>query len=516
MATTAADVVLDELTEITPLTQHGKSWMTVCIDPLHDFEVANVQGFPDGSGSRSVVQRIRQTVNISKPAGLNTGPWDAHLIQFPHVNAVQYSKGYTLQRVTLGGINRGDNPVFFSVGNINPSGSVGGVCVYANNVNDNKNNPFDNTVGAPLLAACTTLSPDATFLKGNYRVISQGYEVSSVGPALYRSGSVTCWRQPSASTPDSLTYQMKNVALTGADVVVGVAPVVAYEYPPNSIAQAALIPNSKTWLAEDGVYQPSILNTDGLFSINSQDQGFVYRGADVIGNANLQYSIASFFSGSNVTIPGNSGSSSYFGLNTTSAFPFSHSGAYFSGLNENDVLCVTAIWYIERFPGANQSDLQTLASPSAVYDPTAFEMYSRMTEVMPVAMKFNANGFGDWFKDAIAIVTDTVAPVLSAMPGPLGAVAKGITAASKVVKTLTGSNDSPSPNTNNLESTDVPAQQAINELEKATKMNKTPASLPRSSGAPVQKTMRKIEKKENKLLKKIGKTTKTLKKKNRL
>ncbi len=505
MSTTAADAVLEEIAEVTAVTPNGLAWVTIAVDPLHDEDVPNLTGFPDGANGRSNVQEVRQTVTINKPTtGLNAGAWDLHIIAFPHITKTEYFRGWAIQRaVAAGGNTAGDTPVFIA-DNIPTTGqyvTIGGVSCYANNVNDNKSNPFDNLTSIQQQNLVTNITPDVTFLAGNFRMIGCGYEVSSTGPELYKSGSVTCWRQPVASSPDSTVANLKTVSAAGTDVSSYTAPIVTYDFPPSNVLEASRIPNSKTWPAKEGVYQPMTLCTDALFSMNSIDTCVGYRGSTNSSVSTLQNAVFSAIGAGSVTVPGRSGATNYGNFQTTTPFPFGHCGSYFSGLNENDVLTITVIWYIERIPSDNQPDLLSLATPQAPYDPHAFEMYCKMIQHMPVAMPFRSNGFGDWFKDAVGTVVDTLGPVMSMVPGPVGNVAKAVTAASKLVKSFDDTNASPSPDNLNRNATEATAEEAIKEMEKVKR--NTDATLPRPSVAQVVK---KEKKKINKDINKIKKT----------
>jgi len=131
--------------------------------------------------------------------------------------------------------------------------------------------------------------------------------------------------------------------------------------------------------------------------------------------------------------------------NTVKKSPFNHSGAFFTGLSKQDVLVINAVWYIERFPTVEQTDLMLLSYPTPPIDRVALDVYSYLAGVMPVGMYQRANGFGDWFKDAVNVVTDIVAPMASVLPGPVGAVGKAVTAGGGIAKKFFGAKPESAP-----------------------------------------------------------------------
>jgi len=105
-------------------------------------------------------------------------------------------------------------------------------------------------------------------------------------------------------------------------------------------------------------------------------------------------------------------------------------GAYFTGLNQNDVLTVNYNIYIERFPALSDLNLIVLATPSPAYDAVAMQVYSDVSRRMPTGVPQAENGLGDWFKGIISTVADVAGTILPMIPHPKaqigGAIAGGI------------------------------------------------------------------------------------------
>lgn len=123
---------------------------------------------------------------------------------------------------------------------------------------------------------------------------------------------------------------------------------------------------------------------------------------------------------------------------------FNHSGAYFTGLSPTTTLQLNAIYYIERFPSQQESDLVVLARHSCREDKIAMELYAQIIREMPVGVPQRMNGLGEWFADAVSSASDFIAPVLSAIPIPQAQVAAmAVKSAGGIAKAIMGKKEAP-------------------------------------------------------------------------
>jgi len=128
----------------------------------------------------------------------------------------------------------------------------------------------------------------------------------------------------------------------------------------------------------------------------------------------------------------------------TNLTKFNHAGVYFSGLSPTSTLQLNAIYVIERFPTALDTDLVVLAKPSCRSDMAAIDLYSEVIRMMPTGVPQKMNGLGEWFSDAVSAASDFLSPVLSAIPHPAAqAVSMGLKAGKSITKTLMGKADPP-------------------------------------------------------------------------
>jgi len=194
--------------------------------------------------------------------------------------------------------------------------------------------------------------------------------------------------------------------------------------PPALLSEALLLDGSKQWKAKEGCYVVSTLNSDELpagansvnpimhKSVNDTTTTYPWLVQIPHGGGNSAYTQLPF------TISPTSYTISLLSAGNAQFQSFNHSGAFFSGLSNTTTLTVNAIYYIERFPSQQDSDLVVLARQSCRDDPIARELYSEIIREMPVGVPQRMNGLGEWFGDAVSSAMDFIAPVASAIPLP--------------------------------------------------------------------------------------------------
>jgi hypothetical protein len=226
---TRGERILTKLVEAKLLTPAGHDFLISALDPFHDSQLENLQGWPDLETASSVIRCIKQSINLAVAAG--TGNWDCHVVFFPWLNPILLA--------TLG---RGSTNTYIGV---NP-GFIGGGLV-----------AFQVPTGAALDMTTNPII-GALYLPDNYsagtsRATGVGFEVSNTTAPLYRQGQVTVYRnsEPSKST-EVRTY---HATATGAPPgSIGVNGNYDMKCQPLSQANAMLIPGSRQWLAEKGIY----------------------------------------------------------------------------------------------------------------------------------------------------------------------------------------------------------------------------------------------------------------------
>jgi len=446
MSTARADRVFAKLQNELGLSPDGKAWLTAVLDPFHDEAIPNLNGLPDGSNSRSCVQIVRSSKQISCPASVTSGTWDCHVVSYPFFGAqALYASELTLTPGFWAVGANGDD-LNYAVAKLgSPTLGLGGVVAYSNATSTAKCGP-DSTAGT------VAQNLNNSFMKGSYRIIAKAYEIMATGPDLYQSGSVASYRLPVPSTQDSVPV-LTQVVDGAIGTVIGSAspPTKVYDMIPETYSEINLIPDTKTWKAKQGVYIVDNMNAESFDSYSTIDSAIAYvdRSISIPGDSSTTWNNAWIANiGQNELTPPTMGAPVTYPLVVTAGVSnFHHSGAYFTGLNLQDTLTINCIWYVERFPSTKESDLIVLARPTPLRDDIALKIYSHCLESMPVAMPFDSNFLGGWFDDIVSTVSDFVSPVASAigdvLPGGLGMLAKGIGVLTKKEKKKIAVNEAP-------------------------------------------------------------------------
>jgi len=404
MAKQNADQYLETLKKQNYLSQSGKEWLKVALDPFHDSDTF-CDGYPDIEVAASIVQVVKQTISISVPSSLAGANWDCNIISFPTETA---GLGTTTTATIKGNT--------LTVGTIGSNPSLAGVTAIA------------SAAGVPISLDTTSIVagqivvPDS-FLQGSARVIAKGFEAVNTTSELNVQGQVIAYRSPvSATAGQAWQIQDPGGGFPGS----GVATVREINTPPVSAKQAMLLAGSRQWHAKEGGYCVNTLNT---LNLNTEGETFHIPMLAADATEGAEDSIG--------TIPTlQSDGSTFIGPSMVYTDDFNISGLYFTGLSPQSTLAITSVVYIERFPDYQEADLTVLARPSPGVDMRALQCYSTAISTLPPGVMVKENGLGDWFASAVSKVSDFVAPALAMIPHPLAQVAsRGVAAAGSMART---------------------------------------------------------------------------------
>lgn len=70
---------LDALTDMKKITPDGKEWITLALDPFHDYN-KQIAGYPDADASQTVVSCFQYQADLVAPGAVN---WDCHIYNAP-------------------------------------------------------------------------------------------------------------------------------------------------------------------------------------------------------------------------------------------------------------------------------------------------------------------------------------------------------------------------------------------------------------------------------------------------
>ncbi len=387
-----SEQMLDQLERSGQLSREGRNWLISAVDPFHD-TLVKPEGYPDLVTGASVVQMVKQQIQISCPASITSGTWDCQIFNLPWLDDNAAVKG-TFTNTADTTLYNGNATQF-----ANPLGGL--VCAVA---------PTTGTLDFTNATALSAISVPESYWVGPSRVISMGFEVTNTTSELYQQGSVTVFRipQPSRGTRHS------HIVMSGTQGTPGtLTGSIAAEWrvkPPGSLADAQLLPGSRVWHAKEGAYVVCTQSGEGL--------------RDPIAEPILPIMINPADLGPGVVAPPYATVGSWLGTTApckpalVAIHDYNLSGAWFSGLSLQTTLTVAFNVLIERFPSQGQRDLVTLATPSPSYDPLALELYSRMIDRMPVGVMVQENGLGDWFAGTVAEAAPFIQNMLSSIPHP--------------------------------------------------------------------------------------------------
>jgi len=407
---------LDKLCKERLITPEGCDWLKSALDPFHDFQLDNLKGYPDISTEPTVVVKVRQSKTISAPAALAEGEtWDCHIVLSP-VDYAQPGSGKesTIRAVYArpgmfdragdveyiipehGGsplVSRMDGLLINSVPSDGPGDTnmtfTPGHCLVDPDV--------DSAHELQGIHLDDFVDFDATDL-GVYRLVYSGFEVVNTTAQISKQGSVTVYEYGNS-------YEMaaKNEDFTdpAERIQFATAPNTWFRCPPNTLAEAKIMPGAHTWAAQDGCYNTAKFQTDNPFQSVTQRNFVLSQNNPVAGKGSgylypspsAEDAIFGSFASCNSAgqpIPNNSFPTTHFSrMNTT--------GAYFTGLSSSTTLFVTWRVGIERLPAANRPMFLALSQPSATYDPNALVLYNLVANALPPGCPQGYNDMGKWF-----------------------------------------------------------------------------------------------------------------------
>jgi len=452
--------VLDKIGAKLGLTPSGKEWIIAAVDPYHDTPV-NCCGYPDNNEAASVLQVVKVSTALVVPTAAGSGNWDCHIHQFPWMEGGN-GAGCNWSNTTNGNQITGNGTLLFGNSIVTPTPVGDSTTRWGGMVVDSVasgSNTFQYVeTGTSIAPFQTQLAP---YLTGEYRIVGMGFEVINTTAELNVQGLVTVYRQPvsnldSAKSVLALTGPILTSGGTVASQNIGYPDVLVTNTPPATPGEALLLDGSKQWKAKDGCYvvstfnssenPPGVNNTSPVLHMSSADPTLSTGISWIYVKPVVNVPVA--FQGPTITgNPADTPTTFNFSFLPTGGVwfqPFNGSGAIFSGLSNSTTLQLNAIYYIERFPTQQDTDLVVLARESCRGDNIALDLYSEIVKEMPVGVPQRMNGMGEWFADAVSSAADFISPVLSAIPLPMAqTIGSGLKMAGGIAKSLGSKKEAP-------------------------------------------------------------------------
>jgi len=434
------------------ITDEGCDWLKFALDPFHDLQLDNLKGYPDVNTEPTVIVKIRQAAEISAPAGLAAGSnWDCHIalspIDWAKPNGNVYytvpnppTPGYNCAGTILPQGVDGPNPL--PAGYIQAIGGTDGSSVTSridglmiNSVPAGLSKGGDMTytpghcppeAGGGYAMQNIVLDNYLDFAStdlGVYRIVYSGFEVVNTTAQIYKQGAVTVYEYGHSYETSQIAGPFDGIATSPVTGTNESFASNTFRSPPNTIAEAKIMPGSHTWPAQDGCYCTGKFLGDNPFQAatmrnyvlqQNQESADIDSGYNATASGNTVGSFVSpgMVGDLQVRVAGPAVGNSKAGYNAAPATHFSRmstAGAYFTGLSPQTTLFVTWRVGLERLPAANKPTFLALAQPSATFDPNALLLYNLIANHLPPGCPQGWNDLGKWF-NTIAGVAKNVIP----------------------------------------------------------------------------------------------------------
>lgn len=431
-----------EIVERLPLTEAAKDALIIMSDPFHDREV-RCGGYPDGAGSRVIVQTVRKQLTLAAPAGLAPGAkWDLHIATTP-LNYTTQSTTNTLNQNILN--VEAAAYADWRVGTVTaiavPTGAVtwpsaaigttpGALGGYSQAIG-----LTDIGLAAPSTAGYTSTD---TYMDGPGRMIGLAFEAHNNTALLTADGSVTVYRQDSLRNEEVWLGRFDSQQCTDINGAALVPPVwtraplcygvtAKMKGPPATVGEATLIPSSRTYSARKGAYVVGCAMDERCFDFASPEpRNGVFLSDEAKAGWTLPVppavnSLVQF-----------AGYNKYYNVPSSTAVPvataggaryaaeggtlngFMNSGAYFTGLDETTVITLVVRMIQERVP-VLQDDLITLAQIPPERDEAMYGVLKELQSHLPPGCPVADNFLGTFFKAAARATEDALDSPYTAM-----------------------------------------------------------------------------------------------------
>lgn len=417
------------------LSEGGKNWLIAALDPFHDTILPALQGYPDVSTGSSVVQVVRQSMEVSQTSGgqpAQSTPWDMHVALVPTLLPEAYTQ-------TLDRKNNGFTYDATSVGSM-PFGGL-----MARGVFNTGSNVEWWPVGGAGNTVLGTLQLDTAYASGLSRVIGIGFEVINTTAVIAKQGSICCYRQCEPERQSTTWVGVPESEGIGELVRPFNFSGVPMREPPSNLADAMLLAGSRQWAAEKGAYvvgalhsnanppQPVTYTKPVWFQATVEDQmtsdhtslvnsaavrvptpiEFPTQPVEPLTDPEQAFTVAFDFTAMSTT--------------PTKIYPYHQCGCVLTGLSPTSTFRINMNIYVEQFPSVSNKTLIVMATPSLRFDPMALEIYSRAMAILPVGVPVAENGLGTWFSELVKEISPFVAPLLHMAHPILGAGADMVT-----------------------------------------------------------------------------------------
>lgn len=366
-------------THIPSIPKGTSDAITLVTDPYHDYNL-RATGYPDGNALISVVQRFAGRYDLACPFALAAGQtWDFHVITTPFHSVTTTYAGTA--DVNMSFLSTGASPISTPVGPVN--------VLYK----------LYDSAGTVVNSAFVALPAVDIATDQQRRTVSLGFELHNTTPELYKSGSLSVYRQPVQSS-------LMMPALAAGTTMLWPSYLICQV--PYTIADVQLIPNSRVWEAKDGAYSVCLPHPSNTFSTPASANLVLRMGilsnSVLLNRYQLIGSVHSTFS------------------------PLACSGAMSSRFTTADTTFTLDFRQIvESVPTSNNSTLMSFATTAPMADLAFLKLYKRMFNSIAPAVPVHFNASGDWYRGILAVVKEVLPHIAAVLPGAAKPIALAAT-----------------------------------------------------------------------------------------
>jgi hypothetical protein len=253
-----------------------------------------------------------------------------------------------------------------------------------------------------LYALPSTVTADAVMR----RTVSLGFELHNTTPELYKSGSVSVYRQPILDSHTDLVYDITSAPISKT---INHAHLICQV--PYSISDVQMLPNTRTWEASEGVYSVCLPHSNNEFSC--------LMATNLILKAGIQ----------DISVLTNRVNATTTIVHATFS-PLHCSGVMSSRFSDNNQTYVLDFRQtIESIPSTDNLTLMSFAGTAPAADLGFLKLYKRMINNIPPGVPVHFNEAGDWWRSIISVVKDVLPAVSAALPGQFKPIAMALTPA---------------------------------------------------------------------------------------
>lgn len=304
------------------------------------------------------------------------------------------------------------------------------------------------------LTDLTKGKPATDLADGPIYIMGCSFTVTDVSPVISKQGSCTVWNGDGTKTRQTFAQGEKlinsNATTWAPKPPTSFVAIQAFDAelapaPPSNIADVVLNPTYLSWPAQQGAFciarrthydgEPEAPNTvvHGYHSSSPEStqvrsQILLASGPDlpITATAPSVYEVERSVARLEAPLPTGLVPGSV--LNTS--MPFNNGGAYFTGLSSATVLQIDARFIVCSFPRPSGGRAEQAGYFPPPYNPMLLSLISRAQHCTLAGYVAAENASGSAFLD----ILQTGVGLLSALPGPVGAIAKGASMIGEVIR----------------------------------------------------------------------------------